>query len=248
MKFAAIAFVVIAGLIIIRDGLAFGQAGKDVPISSLPSISVSGYAEAQAIPDVSRFTFEIRKEGKTVNESQQGVTAVLNPIIDALEDAGVDEKDIKTVGYNSYPEYDYVQASIGIPGRQVLRAYVTNASVEVTVRDTTKAGDMLTLAGQKGATGLSQLNFVVDNPAKVQAEARKKAIEDARAKAELLADDLGVRLGRIVSYSENGGGMPMPYYATRDSMAGTEAAQAAPNLPVGQNEYQVNVSIQYEIK
>ncbi len=248
MKFGLIVLVVVVALIIIRDGLAFGRADKDTPISSLPSISVSGYAEAQAIPDVSRFTFEIRKEGKTVNEAQQGVTAVLNPIIDALEDAGIEEKDIKTVGYNSYPEYDYVQASIGIPGRQVLRAYVTTASVEVTVRDTTKAGDMLTLAGQKGATGLSQLNFVVDNPSKVQAEARKKAIEDARAKAELLADDLDVRLGRIVSYSESNGGAPMPFYGARDSMGGAEVAQSAPNLPVGQNEYQVTVSIQYEIK
>lgn len=246
MKFGLIVLCIVVALILIRDGLAFG--GRNDNVTTLPSITVTGQADAKAVPDVSRFTFEIRKEGKTIDEAQNAVSAVLNPLVEAYKDADIDEKDIRTTGFNSYPLYDYVQASIGLPGKQVLRGYESVVSVEVTVRDTSKAGAMVTLAAERGATGISQLMFVVDDESKVQAEARQQAIADAREKAEQLADDLDVRLGKVLAFSESGGGMPpMPFYG-RDMAVQNSAGSAAPELPTGQNEYTVTVSVTYEIR
>jgi len=135
-------------------------------------------------------------------------------------------------------------------GRQVLRGYQVRQSTTVKVRDTAKAGDLLTGAGTKGATEVSGLNFTFDDPNKLQSDARGEAIADAKAKADALAKQLGVTLVRVVSFNENSGGYPTPMYYAKDTavgMGGAEPARA-PEISVGQNKVQSNVSVTYEIK
>ena len=102
-----------------------------------------------------------------------------------------------------------------------------------------------------GATGVSNLsgpNFTIDDEDGLKAQARKKAIDDAREKAEALAEDLGVRLGRIASFSE-GGGYGAPMYYGKDMMAEQSAAGNAvrAELPKGENTISSDVTITYEI-
>ena len=117
----------------------------------------------------------------------------------------------------------------------------------VKVRDTAKAGDLLTGVGTKGATEVSGLNFTFDDPNKLQDDARGKAIADAKTKADELAKQLGVRLVRIISFNENGGGYPGPMYSKVIGMGG-DVAQSAPEISVGQNKVTSNVSVTYEIR
>src|SRR5581483_3202372 len=99
--------------------------------------------------------------------------------------------------------------------------------------------------GTLGVQNINGPDFQVDDPTAVQDEARGKAIDDARTKAETLAKQLHVRLGKVVSYNENGGYFPQPVYA-----AAGKAMDAAtpPSLPTGTNETDVTVSVTYEIK
>ena len=120
-----------------------------------------------------------------------------NAILAALKDFGIDEKDIQTVSYNSYPNYEWrnascpsaVSASISTdgvsspvycpPGKQILTGYEVDQTVTVKIRKTDDAGTVLTKVGSLGATNISGLSFVVDNTDALQVEARDKAIVDA---------------------------------------------------------------------
>ncbi len=232
------------------QGLRYIGAG----ISPANTISVSGYGEAFGAADIATFSFSVVSEKSTVAAAQTDATNKINAITKYLKDAGIEEKDIQTTDYSVNPQYDYVaQACTGgyCPGgRQVLRGYQVRQSTTIKVRDLTKAGELLTGVGGKGATEVSGLNFTFDDPNKLQIDARGKAIADAKTKADQLAKQLGVKLVRVVSFNENGGGYPGPMYYAKDSavgMGGAEPARA-PEISVGQNKVSSNVSITYEIR
>src|SRR3989344_1394493 len=123
------------------------------------TINVSGYGEAFAVADVAEFSFSVSSLKPTVAEAQTDANKKINAITDYLKGAGIDEKDIKTIDYSVYPQYDYQntvcpQSTTGAaiycpPGRQVLRGYEVRQTTQVKVRDTAKAGDLLTGVGEK---------------------------------------------------------------------------------------------------
>lgn len=235
------------------QGLRYIGAG----VQATNTISVSGYGEAFGAPDLATFTFSVVSEKSTVAAAQADATDKINAVTKYLTDAGIDKKDIKTTDYSVYPQYDYqtVACASGTycpGGKQVLRGYQVRQTTTVKVRDTTKAGDLLTGAGSKGATEVSSLNFTFDDPNKLQDDARGKAIADAKTKADELSKQLGVRLVRVVSFNENGGGYPSPMYA-RDMAYGlggaaSETKAVAPEISIGENKVTSNVSVTYEIR
>ena len=218
------------------------------------TISVSGYGEAFGAADIATFTFSVVSEKSTVAAAQTEATNKINAITKYLTDADVDKKDIQTTDYSVYPQYDYqtqvCAAGVYCPGgKQVLRGYQVRQTTTVKVRDIAKAGDLLTGVGSKGATEVSGLQFVFDDPNKLQDDARGKAIADAKGKADELAKQLGVRLVRVVSFNENGGGYPGPMYYKADSALGVGGGTpASPEISVGQNKVTSNVSVTYEIR
>lgn len=215
------------------------------------TINVSGHGEVLMAPDIATFSFSVVSDKATVAAAQADATAKQNAVSDYLGGAGVDKKDLQTSGYSVQPQYEYTQiVCVAYPcpsGRQVLRGYEVRQSTTVKVRDTAKAGDLLVGVGTKGATEVSGLQFTFDDPAGVQAQARGKAIDDAKAKAKVLAKQLGVSLVRVVSFSESGGGYsPQPMYASMDVSTASKAV--APDISVGENKTSVDVSVTYEIR
>src|SRR5690606_31968226 len=118
----------------------------------------------------------------------------------ALDERAIDERDVKTLSYNVSPRYEYPQPCYGMicpPTTSTPRivGYDVSQTIEVRVRDTAKAGDVLEALGTIGVQHVSGPQFVVDDESEVKNEARAEAIEEARAKAKALAKNLGVRLG-----------------------------------------------------
>lgn len=217
-------------------------------------VSVTGTGEVITVPDVGQFSFSVVEEGKTVKEAQDKASIKVNKIIDAIKALGVAEKDIKTDSYNSYPKYEYTKVSLCAdgycpPGRQVLTGYEVNQTVSVKVRKTADAGVVLTKAGELGVTNISGLNFIIDDMDKVQDAARDKAIQDAKAKAKVLAKSLGVRLSKIVNYQE-GGNYPIYYggMMKAEAMSADVASAPVPQLPTGENKVTSTVTITYEVE
>lgn len=114
--------------------------------------------------------------------------------------------------------------------------YTATNSVEVTIRNLDTAGKVLSAATSAGANQLYGIRFEIEDPSGLLAEARKKAVEDARARAEKLAQLAGVKLGPAVSITElDGGGGPVPMFA----MAKMDSA-----APVERGELTVTSTVQ----
>ncbi len=217
------------------------------------SISVTGEGEATAVPNVGQFSFSVMAEGKTAGEAQEASGTKINDVIAYLKEKGVEEKDIKTSGYNLNPKYRYEERMCAFgsycpPSNPVQDGFEVSQTVEVKVRDTGKSGELIAGVGEKGATNISGLNFIVDDMSAVKAEAREKAIADAKEKAEKLARDSGVELVRMTSYYENEGYYGAPYAAKAESSMGMGGGFDAAAMPVGENETTVQVNVSYEIK
>jgi uncharacterized protein len=223
-------------------------------VTATNTINVSGSGDVFAVPDTATFSYSVMvSNAKDVTTAQTEVNTKGNAIKAYLKSEGIDEKDIQTSDYSVNPHYEYGEAvcrgGYCPPGNSKLTGYDVNETVTVKVREATKAGTLLSGIGSKGATNLSGLSFTIDDQTKLEADAREKAIKDARAKAEELAEQLDVSIVRVVGFSENG---YQPYYAKTmalDSMAyGAAAPAPAPEIAVGQNKITSNVSVTYEIR
>jgi len=220
------------------------------------TISVSGEGEVMAKPDIGQFSFAVRAEGKTASEAQVTSAESMNTILAYLSEAGVEEKDIKTQYYYLNPKYRYEERSCAPnmycpPGQQILDGYEVSQDVSVKVRDLEAAGNLISGVGERGATNISGLSFTIDDESVLMAEAREMAIADAKEKATELARDLGMRIDRIIGFSENGMYYPMYDKGYGGEMAMNEAYRmdaVAPSMPVGENTIMSNVTITFELR
>ncbi len=257
LSILAIVIVVLVVVKIAAEIKGYRYIGGGVSASN--TISVSGQAEVYGSPDIARISFEVRKEAVRAAEAQTQVNEGVASALSAVRALGIEEKDIKTQNYSSYPKYEYRAAppvanpSGGVyyptPGRQVLIGYEASQSVVVTVRNLDNVNALLQALGTADVTNLQGPNFAIDDEDGLKAEARKEAINKARAKAKVLAGDLGVSLVRVVSFSEDG---YYPYPAYRTMTAGVAfdsmTVESAPELPMGQETISSNVTITYEIR
>lgn len=219
------------------------------------TITVQGESEVTGTPDIGTFSFSVMASNQDSTLAQNEVNEASKEIIAYLKEQGVEEKDIKSESYNLYPKYSYEETrclnGMGYcGGNQVEDGFEVSQSITVKVRDIEKAGAIVAGVGSKGATGISNLYFTIDDTDALKGEARSRAIADAKAKAKVLARDLDSRLGEIVSFNE-GGDYPQPYYDSRmeasiSKDAGMVADEAV--LPVGENTIKITVNITYQLR
>lgn len=230
-----------------------------------PAFSVSGDGKVTAVPDVAQFTFSVINEGGTnLADTQSKNTESTNKAIEFLKANGIESKDIRTVGYNTYPRYTsyscsrpYYKPVIGedygwdaglteCPPSQIT-GYTVEQTIEVKVRDLGKVGDILSGVLENGANSTSQLGFTVDDRTQYENEARAMAMEKAREKAEVVAEAGGFEVGDLLSVDEYFSG-PYPYYYKDGMGGGEEMAQSFPVIEPGSQDIAITVNLRYEIK
>lgn len=238
----------------VKELKSLNYVGRDVPIMN--QINVTGKGEAISIPDVATFSFSVNETAKDVTEAQTKATTKINNALKALKDAGVEDRDVKTTGYNINPHYEYTNGVCTYgsctPGKSTLTGYDVSQTIEVKVRDLKKAGSLFSTIGGLDVQNVNGLTFSIDDIDKVKAQARDLAIEDAKTKAQALSRQLGVKIVRITSFYDQSD--ENIYYA-RDAMMessmvkGAMAPQAAaPSVPAGEQKVTARVSITYEIR
>lgn len=248
---------VLVGAMIISEVKGYRFIGGGVSDSNV--ISVSGEGEIFAAPDIANISFTVRESATKVADAQDKVSAKVKVALAGIRKAGVADKDIKTQNYSSYPKYEWVEGTPYCsgatcppyrPGKQVIVGYEVSQMVTIKVRNLESVNGLVDGLASAGVTEMQGPNFAVDKEDDLKAEARKQAIDKAKAKAETLARDLGVDLVRIVSFSEGGN---YPIYArtmaveAKYDMAAS-AAVPAPELPQGENSITSSVTITYEIR
>lgn len=250
MLFLLVSVVVLYfGMKFINEIKTFGTIGATP--KDMTTIDISGEGEAYAIPDVATINFSVEAKGKTVAIAQNLVTGRINETLDFLAKSNIDKKDIQTTNYSSNPEYSTPctngSTTCKNPTTPTILDYVVTQNVSVKLHDTTVSGSIVDGLGTIGVTSIDGPNFSVNDPDAVKADAKQKAIDDARQKALVLAKQLGVHLGKIVRFSDQSNPMPMMYDAKAMSVSGGMGAPAVSSLPTGQNKYVSDVTISYEI-
>ncbi len=260
-------FMWILCLVAIATFVLLWKAGRVTDASDMKTISVEGKAERFVAPDIATLSFGVSEEAKTVREAQAKATEKINKAVTFLKESEVDEKDIKTTGYNVQPKYEYYYANeSGVrcytsycppPYNQKseIVGYTVEQQVYIKVRDLDKAGDIIAGLGSFGVGNVSGLSFEVEDIEKIQEEVKNEAIADARAKAKSRVKVLDVSLGKLVSVSDNSwGGYYGRDYAVAESsaklmMADNSGGMAAPapELPAGENQIIATVNLVYEI-
>lgn len=250
VRLAATAALVFLALFLAAKAFdAFGNLGRST-IYPTSTITVEGTGEATAIPDVARISFSVTEKATTVADAQEKATAKMDKALEAVATLGIEEADTKTISYNVYPQYEYQNCSMGYcpPTYSSPRiiGYEVSQTIEVTIRDTAIAGDVLAALGATEVQNISGPNFTVEDEDSVKMEAREIAITKAKEKAKALAKELGVSLGKVVSFYEN---QPYPMdYGYGGDMRMEASVASAPKLPVGEQETSVTVSITYELR
>lgn len=206
------------------------------------SISVSGEGKVFIKPDIALINIGVTKKNIDFVVAQKDATQVVNKTINFLKSKEIEEKDIKTTSYTIYPQYDYIK------GEQKFRGYEVSQNLEITIHNLDSVGEILSGVTQSGANTIGSLRFEVDDIKKAKEEARNEAIMEAKAKAKMLSNQLGVRLKKITSYYESDGGFPDPIYLSGTAFGKGGDLTPAPSVPSGENEIKINVSLTYEIR
>lgn len=209
------------------------EAGREITVQGESTVSVR--------PDIAKITVGTQTEARpTAEAAMEELSTQFNAVVEALENLGIEEKDIRTTNFSLNPQYDFSD------GRQTLRGYSASENVVVTIRDLEKVGDVLSQTTSAGANQVGGVSFEVDEDSDIQAQAEAEAIGDARVKAERLADALGASLGGVKRYQASSGGYPIPLYDT--AQAEGRGGDATLKVPVGENETTVNVSVTFELR
>ncbi len=207
------------------------------------TITIDGEGKVSGTPTLAEVSLGLYSEGMDVPVVQDDNNKKVNAIIAAMKALGITEADLQTSQYNISPKYDYTD------GQQRVIGYTVSQSVTVKVRDLTKVGTVLARAGEAGANQVNGLNFTIDDPTQIQQEARKEALEDARMKAKALADAMGVRLVKVVTFSESSGTpgpIPLAYRAFDKEMLASQVAP--PDVQPGQLDVTSRISVTFEIR
>jgi len=161
-------------------------------------INVSGTGETQVSADTAIISLGVSARDRDVLKAQQQVNAKIAAIRKALTDIGVKEESINTDYLNIYASYDYSS------DQEQIEAYNANSSLAIRVTDMDSVGALIDAAFAAGANTLGGISFSASDTAEARSESLKKAIADAKAKAEVLAEASGMKITGIESISENG--------------------------------------------
>lgn len=222
---------------------AAGTAATDA--ASTHTIVVAGSGTAYGQPDIATIQIGVQTRNPNAGTSVSENTDKMNTITAALKAMGIADKDIQTTNFSVYGQQDY-DPQTGQPTGTT--TYFVDNTVSITVRDLTTLGAVLGQATDAGANSVYGISFGVSDPAALEAEARTKAMADAKTRAEQLASAAGVSLGEPMTISEYAYSNPTPYVAV-DRAASTGIGGGAP-VPVSSGQLQVTlqVNVTYVIK
>lgn len=206
------------------------------------TISVNGLGEVKTKPDIAMITGGVLSDAPTAGEALTKNSTDMTKVMEALKNAGIAETDIQTSNFSVQPQYaPYRQED---PQPQKVVGYQVSNQVTVTIRDVNKVGAVLDELVKVGSNNIAGVSFGLADPKPVLNEARKAAIADAKAKADLMASAAGVSITRVLTISESGySGPPQP-------MMYRQAANLDASVPMapGQETTSATVSITYEIQ
>ncbi len=201
------------------------------------TVTVSGVGAASAVPDMAEISTGVVTQAPTAAQALAASSQAMEALLRSLESLGIAERDIQTTNVSVSPQRR--QDRDGRPGDIV--GYEVVNQVHVKVRDLALLGRVLDQQVAQGANSIQGIRFGLRDPVPLTDEARKRAIADARRRAELYATAAGLTLGRVLSVQEAGTVSPRPEPMGRVMMSAVPVA-------AGEQEIQVSVTVTYALE
>jgi uncharacterized protein YggE len=209
----------------------------------VPRIVVAGEGEAAIAPDMAVVTLSVMREAETARAALDEANAAMAAVIAAMKENGIEARDLQTSGLQINPRYVYPDNGGAEQPRIV--AYQVSNTLTVRVRDIAAVGEVIDRSVTLGVNQGGSIAFTNDDPAPALTEARKRAVQDAMARARTLAEAAGVGLGGILEISEQSfTPPPMPLSAKAARM---EASFDAVPVEAGENSYRIQVNVTFEL-
>jgi uncharacterized protein YggE len=204
-------------------------------------LDISATGEVTRVPDIAIITAGVATRSTSASGALQEAATRMQRVHAALKAAGIADRDIQTSNINLNPEYVYENNQ---PPR--LNGYSASNQVTVRFRDIANAGKILDALVAQGANSINGPNLTIDHPEAALDEARAKAVAIGRARADLYARSLGLRVTRIVAVSEGGGNFqpppPMPMI-----LSGMRA-KAETSVEAGEQNLQATLAMTFELQ
>lgn len=206
------------------------------------TIVVSGTGRVAVEPDIADLRLGVAISRPTVDAARSEAAKLMDAIQAAVDGAGVARKDVRTALLSVQPRYDYRESRA-----PALTGYELANVVEVTVRDLAKLGDVVDGTLAAGATSMDGLSFRVADPAPAEAEARRRAMAEARTRADVLAETAGLTIEGVADIVEGALGRPPIPYPKAERM-GLAAADVSTPVESGSLEVAVTVTVTYRTR
>lgn len=223
--------------------LGFWQPWANRPISSR-TIAISGSTTIEAEADQFVFNPYYQKKGKDKAAINTKLSALARDITSKIKALGVEDSAIKTdVNSDQYDIYYGNQSD-----NTTYTLYVT-----ITIKDkglAQKVQDYIVTTSPSGSI-TPQISFSIKKQQELETQAREEALKDAKTKAEASAKQLGAKIGRVVSVTDNtnGGVSPLPWMNATDMVSPDSTKSSSPSYSIqpGLNEYRFSIEVTYEL-
>jgi uncharacterized protein YggE len=211
------------------------------------TVTVSGVGTVSVEPDMVRMTVSMSKTERTTRLAQEAVAVMTGRVLAILKESAIEDKDIATASLTFNPEYEWRN------NRSVLVGQRAEQRIEFAVRgirqdDNKVSGIIDRLVGIDGIM-LDNIAFSVADNTEHFVRSRELAFEKAVQKAEQYAELSGLKVGKVLSLSEEGANNAMPLYSNRmvnqqfKMEESAVMADAATVLPSGQLEVTTRISV-----
>lgn len=209
------------------------------------SIQVTGNGSVVGEPDMATLSLGVSAERETVAEAREDAAVAMTAVIETLTANGLAENDIQTERFNIYPQYDYTD------NVRMLRGYRVDNTVSARVHDLETLSDVIDDAAEAGGdiVVINSIQFSIEDPTPLQAQARSLAVKNAEAKAQTLAEAGGVTLGAPITITETSySASPPVAYLESEAAFGDDAARSSTPIQAGELTVTVNVTIVYGVE
>ena len=213
--------------------------GTQVPQKT---ISVSSEGTVKVKPDMVYINVGVQTENTSSKVAQQENATKMNKVMQILRDMKIAEADIKTTQYTIYPIETYSEKD----KRSYITGYRVINTLEVTIRDISKVGTVIDAVAANDANTVSNIRFTVADPEKYYLQALENATVKAKAKADVLAKQFGIKIGLPSQINETSGGYNPPIlYSGMDNVMAVKETAAATSIASGELEIRASVSLVY---
>jgi len=223
--------------------LTSGPARADEP--GQRQIRVTGVGEVLAKPDMATVSLGVVSESKTAGAALQHNSDAMAEIIAAMKAEGIAARDLQTSGFSIQPKYHYPDRNRGETGEPRIVGYTIRNMLTVRIRDLAMTGALLDRMVMLGSNSVNGITFGVAEPGPLEKDARRAAVADARARAELYAATAGVELGDIILIAEPRARSPAP--VAFNARAASPIAESAVPVEAGELTFRARIDIVWEI-